>query len=172
MTILRRGFVAASVVWALLLPAATFAASHAAPAPFWYALIFVVYGAGSVVCHQLPSRSFYLWAAQMPVCARCTGIYIGAAAAAVVATIRLRQKIRLKPPFDTSAYEARVMLTIAALPTALTLIYEWTTRDTPSNAIRALAGVPLGAAVALVIVNTLRSPVEARPEGRALHFRR
>jgi uncharacterized membrane protein len=165
MTILRRGFIAASVVWAMLLPAATCAASHATPAPFWYALAFVVYGAGSVVCHQLPSRSFYLWAAQMPVCARCTGIYIGAAAAAVVATIRLRQTIRLKPDptSDTTTYDARVLLAIAALPTALTLIYEWTTGDTPSNAIRALAGVPLGAAVAFVIVKTLRSPVEARP---------
>jgi hypothetical protein len=33
------------------------------------------------------------------------------------------------------------------LPTALTLAYEWTTGIMPSNWIRALAGVPLGAAV-------------------------
>jgi hypothetical protein len=41
----------------------------------------------------------------------------------------------------------------AALPTAVTLIYEWTTGDTPSNAIRALAGAPLGAAVAFLVVD-------------------
>ena len=46
------------IVWALLLPLAPFAASQPAPARVWYALAFVVYGAGSVVCHQLPERSF------------------------------------------------------------------------------------------------------------------
>ena len=47
-------------------------------------LVAGVYAVGSVVCHQLPERSFHLWAAQMPVCARCTGIYAGAAIAAIV----------------------------------------------------------------------------------------
>ena len=38
------------------------------------------------------------------------------------------------------------MLAVAAVPTAATLVYEWTTGDMPSNMIRALAGAPLGAA--------------------------
>src|SRR5437773_7229118 len=89
MIILGRAFVAASVTWAVLLPIAPFAASQPAPARFWYGLAFVVYGAGSFICHQLPARSFHSWSAQWPVCARCTGIYFGAAMAAVVATVRL-----------------------------------------------------------------------------------
>lgn len=28
-------------------------------------------------CHQLPERSYYLGKWQMPVCARCQGLYIG-----------------------------------------------------------------------------------------------
>ena len=35
----------------------------------------------SLVCHQLPARSFHLWMPSLPVCARCTGIYLGAAIA-------------------------------------------------------------------------------------------
>jgi uncharacterized membrane protein len=31
----------------------------------------------SVVCHQLPSRSFSLWGQPLALCARCTGIYGG-----------------------------------------------------------------------------------------------
>jgi uncharacterized membrane protein len=160
MTALSRAFVASSIAWAALLPLAPFAASQPAPARFWYELAFVVYGAGSFICHQLPERSFHTWSAQWPVCARCTGIYLGAVAA-VVATVVTT--VRLKP--DTtyvtrhvthkSTWRARVLLVLAALPTAVTLVYEWTTGDTPSNAIRALAGAPLGAAVAFIVVQAL-----------------
>jgi Predicted membrane protein (DUF2085) len=164
MTILRRAFVAASITWAVLLPLAPFAASQAAPARFWYGLAFIVYGAGSFICHQLPARSFHSWSAQWPVCARCTGIYFGAAAVAIIAMVRLKpdptyDTVRLKPDptYDSvTTGRARVLLVVAALPTAVTLIYEWTTGVTPSNAIRALAGAPLGAAIAFIVVEALR----------------
>jgi len=32
----------------------------------------------SPICHQLPERSFFLFGHQLPVCARCIGIYLGA----------------------------------------------------------------------------------------------
>jgi len=153
MTTLRRAFVAASIVWAALLPLAPFAASQPAPAPFWYGLAFVVYGAGSFICHQLPARSFHSWSAQWPVCARCTGIYFGAAMAAVAALISSTYVGSGFSRTGWSVSRTRILLVLAALPTAVTLIYEWTTGDTPSNAIRALAGAPLGAAVAFLVVD-------------------
>jgi hypothetical protein len=48
------------------------------------------------------------------------------------------------------------MLGVAVVPSALTLVYEWTTGTTPSNVIRALAGAPLGVAVVCVVVRALR----------------
>ena len=155
MTILRRAFVTASIVWAVLLPIAPFAAAQPAPARFWYGLALVVYGAGSFVCHQLPWRSFHSWSTQWPVCARCAGIYFGAATTVVtyVASGFSRTFSRI-----VTTRLARMLLVAAVLPTAMTLAYEWTTGDTPSNAIRALAGAPLGAAVALVIVHSLTAP--------------
>ena len=140
-----------SIAWAVLVPLAPFAASKPAPAHFWYGLAFVVYGAGSFICHQLPARSFHSWSAQWPVCARCTGIYFGAAVVAVVAMVRLKPDTTYITRLSTR--RARGLLVAAALPTAVTLIYEWTTGDTPSNAIRALAGAPLGAAVAFLVVD-------------------
>ena len=76
----------------------------------------------------------------MPVCARCTGIYVGAAITALVLT-RVRSP-RVNP---------RTLLLVSFLPTAVTLVFEWTTGVTPANWIRALAGAPLGAAVAWAI---------------------
>jgi len=36
-----------------------------------------VFSIGSSVCHQIPSHSFSVRSVQFPVCARCTGLYLG-----------------------------------------------------------------------------------------------
>jgi uncharacterized membrane protein len=132
------------------LPLADFVMSRSHPAAPVSVMALLVYAAGSIVCHQRPDRSFHLWSAQMPVCARCTGIYAGAAISAAVLLVRSRAaRAEFSSPILPNA--VRRILAAAALPTAATLIVEWTTRLTPSNTVRALAGIPLGAAVAWVI---------------------
>jgi uncharacterized membrane protein len=151
----RRAFIAAAVGWAVALVLAPSIAARPDASPL-YAFAFGIYAAGSIVCHQLPDRSFHLWGVQMPVCARCTGIYVGGAAAAIVVYVVSafrRTQVRLKP--DTTYQRARIALLVAALPTAATLLYEWTTGQTPANAIRALAGFPLGAAVVWAIATDI-----------------
>jgi uncharacterized membrane protein len=41
-----------------------------------------------VSCHRMPERSFFYKGKQFPVCARCTGIYIGYIAVIVFAALR------------------------------------------------------------------------------------
>jgi uncharacterized membrane protein len=143
---LRRVFVVCAVLWAVLLPVATFAVTRPAGSTAAYALALAVYGAGSYLCHQLPARSFHLWTAQLPVCARCTGIYAGGAVAAVARVVTPAAS------GDAAATRrARILVAVALLPTAATLAFEWTTGQTPSNTIRSLAGAPLGAAVAWIM---------------------
>ncbi len=151
MTALRRAFVAASIVWALMLPLAAFVASRSGSGHAAYAFALAVYAAGSVVCHQLPARSFALWSAKLPVCARCTGIYTGGAVASTLIAGRGagRDAARM------TRTRARSVLAIAAAPTVATLAWEWTTGNTPANAVRALAGLPIGAAVAWVVLGAL-----------------
>ena len=42
----------------------------------------------SLVCHQNPDRSFFLFGGTVAVCARCLGIYLGAAIGLVINTSR------------------------------------------------------------------------------------
>ena len=37
----------------------------------------LIYAVFAPTCHQIPSRSFYLWGFPLAVCGRCTGIYAG-----------------------------------------------------------------------------------------------
>jgi uncharacterized membrane protein len=143
---LRWSIVAGSVLWAAALPIATLAAARQDAASVPYALALVTYGTGSIVCHQLPARSFHLWGAQMPVCARCTGLYLGAAVVAIALTFRSTDKFAIGPS------AARRLLVVAALPTIATLVIEWSTGHMPSNWIRAATGVCLGAAAAAVVL--------------------
>jgi uncharacterized membrane protein len=148
---LRVAFVAAAAAWAILLPLAPFVASRAHATMVASAIVAAVYGIGSLVCHQLPDRSFHLWGAQLPVCARCAGIY---AAAALSAPLALR---RARGASDVRANRARLLA--AVMPSAATLVYEWMTGAAPANWIRFAAGVPLGGAVAWLLVAASRDQV-------------
>jgi len=106
-----------------------------------------VYAAGSNVCHQRPERSFHIAGHKMPVCARCTGLYVSAAVAVPLAVL-------LAAPL--TARRARLILSVAALPTALTWGLEYAGVMPFSNAARALAALPLGFAAAWLVVTQCR----------------
>lgn len=144
----RRVYLAGALIWAGMIPAGALASLPGGSAAAC-AFALGVYGFGHVICHQLPARSFHLSGVVLPVCARCTGIYAGAA----IASLGLIGVGRFVHGTGTevTASASRRVLAAALAPTAVTLVYEWTTGNTPSNWIRALAGVPLGAAVTWLI---------------------
>jgi Predicted membrane protein (DUF2085) len=167
---LWRLFCAGAVGWAALIPSAALAAGRAAGAPVVGLLAALPYAVGAVICHQQAARSFAIWSQQLPVCARCTGIYAGAAMIAMAATLgrahRLRQGFGAQEALRhnnqrkvAQRFSAARPLAFAALPTLATLAYEWSTNTTPSNVVRAIAGFPLGAAVAWVILSAVDDQV-------------
>jgi uncharacterized membrane protein len=153
----RRLVSVASIGWLAAILLGTFLASRPSVGTAAYALSLAIYQTGALVCHQLSERSFYLWGRQMPVCARCTGLYGGAALAAAVALTGRVERIR-----GQLWNRSKVVLSAAAVPTAMTLLYEWTTGAMPSHWVRALTALPLGAAVMLIVVAaaTMDSAVE------------
>jgi uncharacterized membrane protein len=146
--VFRAALIAAAIGWAASIFVAAWIASRPDHPPIPYAFSLGVYGLGSMICHQRPERSFHLLTAQLPVCARCTGIYLGAALVAVW------------PRPVPRALSPLTCVTIASLPTLATLGYEWIMRVTPSNLTRGLTGAILGVAVALVLFDAVRK----RPE--------
>ena len=101
---LRAAFIAASVAWLALLVAAPFVASRSHASALGTLLVASVYGVGSMICHQLAERSYRLWDMQMPVCARCAGIYVGAAVAAIVARVFQPSGVRSPQSFGSSIF--------------------------------------------------------------------
>jgi uncharacterized membrane protein len=146
---MRRVFVGLSVAWATLFPLATFIASRAEllGSRSGYAVAFTTYAIGSLVCHQRPERSFLLFATQMPVCARCLGIYAGSAGIALLCGMRIMGASRATAPLSS----ARKGLFVSAIPVAITLAFEWTSGVMVSNWIRAASGLSLGGAIAWIV---------------------
>ena len=113
------------------------------------ALSTVVFAAGALVCHQRPERSFHAEGAQLPVCARCLGLYGGGllgvlawAAGAGLGGAAAPRAARLLAPA-----RLRLLIVAAAAPTMLSLVTAWLGVWDPANVLRALLALPLGAAV-------------------------
>jgi len=107
----------------------------------------------------------------MPVCARCTGIYVGGAFAAMAAGVRWAgfrlasfrpagfrsakaSREMNSPPANVARgfSRAKIALLLSIIPTALTLMYEWTAGIAPANWIRAMAGLPIGMVVSAIVM--------------------
>lgn len=106
-----------------------------------------VYAVSSLVCHQRPERSLHVGAAQMPVCARCAGLYAGAAAVAVITRLGRR------PPAG-GLQAARWRLAAAAAANFFTVLAEWAGLPV-GNGARLAAGAALGAAAGWAILALL-----------------
>jgi uncharacterized membrane protein len=128
----RFAFVVLTSIWIVLLLAAPAAALGVSASALTYAF-------GSAICHQRPERSFHIGGAQLPVCARCFGLYAGAALGALIGGLTL------------TVPGLRRGLMVAAVPTAVTWSGEILGLWSPSNLTRCIAALPLGAAVAVTV---------------------
>ena len=115
----------------------------------WSAALFLAPGllfpAGTFICHQRPDRSFFVHGHQVPVCARCTGLYVGASVAAPLA---------LALAAAVPGARARWLIGFAAIPTIVTWSLEFIGTAHFSNISRFLAALPLGAMAAWLVLST------------------
>ena len=131
----------ATLIWLLILAAGWWSA-HTGRATWLGSAVYVAAGA---VCHQRPERSFQTAGVQWPVCGRCAGLYLAAPIGAFAALVLSRRGL-----------PRRSWFLLAALPTAVTFLLEWLHLAPITSTIRALAALPLGGAVAYLLVAAAR----------------
>jgi uncharacterized membrane protein len=105
-----------------------------------------VYAVAGRICHQRPERSFHTAGVQWPVCGRCAGLYLAAPFGAVLALAAARRHV-----------PSRAWFVAAAVPTAVTFGLEFFGLAPMTSVARALAALPLGAAVTYFMVAAIRS---------------
>jgi uncharacterized membrane protein len=136
--------------WWFLLPLAFVATVVAAP--FLLTHGFLALGLAlergfAIVCHQRPERSFWMFGAEVAVCARCLGIYLGAAIGLL---------------FRTSRRIALRLLIAAAALNLLDAMTELAGLHGNWLAMRFVLGLLLGAAAAVLVSSTVARETEAR----------
>jgi len=112
-------------------------------------IVSFAYAVGSVICHQLPERSFFIDGRQLPVCARCTGLYVSGAVGLLgwiaVKFGRGWRGIPVPPRTALAIVSGAVMPTAISYVTGVTGVWDG------SNLTRAALAVPLGVAAGAVV---------------------
>jgi uncharacterized membrane protein len=140
--VIARALVALAILWPSVAAAALASETRGEPSAWTHAVRLV----GSRVCHQRPERSFHTAGVKWPVCARCSGLYLGGAAAGWLGLVALASPRGVR--------RIRSMLLAAAAPTIATMIAEVMFGAPVSNTLRFSAALPLGAVLTALIVRT------------------
>ena len=108
---------------------------------------------GYAVCHQIPERSFWLNGRPLPLCARCTGTFLGAFLGFAVILARRRARCRQLPPVPVLALLALffVLWGIDGLNSYLTLFAGAPHLYQPHNLLRLATGLLNGLMLSNVV---------------------
>lgn len=107
----------------------------------------LLYDFYSSVCHQFASRSFKLSGHPLAVCARCSGIYAGFLLGLVA--------VRFVPAMEERKFHPILLMGIAVIPMALSVVAEFAVSVPVSNLFRALTGLWCGAGLSLLLHRSL-----------------
>ena len=124
---------------------------------------------GYSICHQIPERSFHLGGHQLPLCARCTGTYIGVALG--FTAIALLRRWRTGEMLHTGMILIMVCfigaMAVDGTNSYLTLFGTFPHLYTPHNWLRAATGSLNGIALSMIVFPvfnfTLRKRTQPTP---------
>jgi uncharacterized membrane protein len=112
---------------------------------------------GYAICHQIPERSFHIAGHQLPLCARCTGIYLGALMGFSLMTVWGRRRAASLPPTPIALTLVAfiVLLGIDGLNSYLTFFPHMPHLYQPQNWLRLTTGTLEGLALSSFVYPVL-----------------
>jgi uncharacterized membrane protein len=118
------------------------------------------------VCHRIPARTFTAAGRSLPLCARCSGTYLGALAGLIVLSLRGRGKAaRLPSPKHLIVFGFFLAAwAVDGLNSFLTFFPNAPHLYVPNNGMRLATGTLEGLAIAAVMLPAFNRSLWARPE--------
>jgi len=113
---------------------------------------------GFAVCHTLPARTLTVGGHYLPVCARCTGIYLGIACSYVFLLARRGLRVNALPPLPISFAFAALLL-----PMAVDGITSYAGLRGTTNELRFITGLLAGSALPVFAFPLLAPELVTRP---------
>lgn len=114
---------------------------------------------GSLVCHQLPSRTLKAGNILLPVCSRDTGIYIGVFVSLLFLLIYKRMRAQKTPSIAVT-----IIMCVLMLPMVLDGILSYSGVTQTTNVIRLFTGVMFGIPIPLFLVPAANFDVRGQNE--------
>ena len=123
--------------------------------------------AAYAVCHRLADHSFVIGGRQLPLCARCSGTYLGAFAGLAVLALRGRGRTSRFPSRPHLLVLAVFMLTWVIDGTnSFLALMGWPHLYEPNNLLRLVTGTLEGIAIAAVLLPALNLTLWRKPDPR------
>jgi uncharacterized membrane protein len=132
---------------------------------------------GYALCHRISERSLHIGERQLPLCARCTGMYLGAAAGLVFQMVAGRKRTSLPhwsvlillgiltAAFGVDGSNSYLYLIKSITPGALANIPNL---YIPTNTLRVLTGSGMGLAMALMLFPAFNQTIWMDAEDKAI----
>lgn len=123
--------------------------------------------AAYAVCHRLIDHSFVIGGRQLPLCARCSGTYLGALAGLAVLLLRGRGKASRFPARPQLLVFAAFMLAWGIDGTnSFLALMGWPHLYEPGNVLRLITGTLEGTAIAAVLLPALNLTLWRKPDSQ------
>lgn len=124
---------------------------------------------GYAVCHRIPARSFHIHDEPLPLCARCTGIYLGVVVGIALYAARGRLRTARLPALRYLLPLLALAGTIAldGINSYLSLFDFYTPLYTPHNTLRLFTGLYAGAAMITIVLPVFSGTVWRAPDAGA-----
>jgi uncharacterized membrane protein len=128
---------------------------------------------GYAVCHRIDVRSFHIGTRQLPLCARCSGQYVGAMIGLLFQAIYSRHRSGFPPRsvfvilgIFSLAYAVDGLNSYLYLPPFLESFPNLPHLYIPTNTLRLLTGSGMGLVIAVILYPALTGTIYANPDNR------